>query len=825
MTKNTSVRRGLSVLAAACLAVGAAGVTSMPAYAEATSAAEAAMVPVDLTRIVDSREAVGVAKAPENNEVMQIQVTGEVDTVSGTTKAKKTVVPAGASAVVLNMTAVDAKSGGYFTAWKNGDARPSTSNINFMQGDIVANGAVVPLDSSGKISVFARGSADILLDVAGYYRDGTYTASTPSRFFDSRLTADGVVKARSITRVDVGEEGDLVTLNVTVDGAKAGGYITAWPTVEDATTVKTPSIAGMPQTSNLNYATGQTVANTVQVKAGKKGYVSLYSMSETNLIVDKVRGVTKQDCATDNATTAEYCATTLSSPAQRVMDTRVALGSSAKTGYRNLDLLSTASSADNLGSIVLNVTVANPKAPGFIAIGPNLEKNGVSTSVLNYKAGQVMANRVTIPASYAGELQVYSHSETDIIVDVLGYTKTPTLTGADAPANAKLDLSKAKSTTVYKLDDGLDVPILGTTAILLDNMVDGLADMDGNGARTTAGNIDAAGERTFIDGTEATIVDAAGKETKVTLTDHSTDVKNNESFAAAADGKADYKMVPLGDLAAGDYTLRVPLKTDHTDAANVKKGTYETTFTVSKSMGLGAPTGYKTVAQEFNITAPGGGAATTDSVYKVNEKTYTLPHGEAKDAAGWDKNIHDDVDANKPSGVTSATDANNATDKITLTTTAANGKSVTEAPKPSVTTSGTKALAFTPVGSAVKSHWDVATTAGSVEANKLPLVKTALAANKITSYEVPATAVNVTPPQKLEVKLPAAFDNTTKATWMVGKKDVKAAATVPFASSSVTVTAPSRSDFSTAKLPLTQEVTLKLAKGTSDVVVLKIMLK
>lgn len=596
MTKNTSVRRGLSVLAAACLAVGAAGVITMPAAHAATpnNAAEAAMVPTPLTRIVDSREAVGVAKAPENNEVLEIQVTGEVDTVSGSTKAKKVVVPAGAAAVVLNMTAVEAKSAGYFTAWENGQSRPSTSNINFMQGDIVANGAVVPLDSNGKISVFARGSADILLDIAGYYRADTYSAATPSRYFDSRLTEGGAVKARSITRVDVGDEGDLVTLNITADGAKAGGYITAWPTVEDATTVKTPSIAGMPQTSNLNYAEGQTVANTVQVVAGKEGYVSLFSLAETNLIVDKIKGIDKPvaDCTTDDGTTALYCATVLSSPAERVMDTRVNLGSDKKTGYRNLNVLSLAgSSPDTLGSITLNVTVADAQADGFVAIGPNLEANGVSTSVLNYKAGQVMANRVTIPASYAGALQVYTHSATDVIVDVLGYTKTPSV----SPAAAQVDAKAVKGAAV--------------------------SDVDLKNGGTVVGTNDSIGGKSAIAIATADDVLADGfKLSGTTVTLKSPEDPTFSKEISLTDGATGYKMMKLDGLASGKYKAYVPLAADTANATSAKLDSYMAMFSFNV-LGLDIATDENTVAT--TAIADAAVADATGYTVKVDGKNIT----------------------------------------------------------------------------------------------------------------------------------------------------------------------------------------------------------
>ena len=52
-------------------------------------------------------------------------------------------VPAGAVAVAINLTAVDATSPTYVTAWPGGQAQPSTSNLNPVPGLAVPNLAIV----------------------------------------------------------------------------------------------------------------------------------------------------------------------------------------------------------------------------------------------------------------------------------------------------------------------------------------------------------------------------------------------------------------------------------------------------------------------------------------------------------------------------------------------------------------------------------------------------------------------------------------------------------------------------------------------------------
>ena len=66
-----------------------------------------------------------------------------------------------------------------------------------------------------------------------------------------------------------------MTLNVTSTGSLGGGFVTVYP-------CGTPR----PNTSNVNFAPGSTVANAVTSKVGADGSVCIYSDAATHLIVD-----------------------------------------------------------------------------------------------------------------------------------------------------------------------------------------------------------------------------------------------------------------------------------------------------------------------------------------------------------------------------------------------------------------------------------------------------------------------------------------------------------------------------------------------------------
>ena len=83
-------------------------------------------------------------------------------------------IPAGAKAVSANLTIVSPQSAGVLTVYPGDAQLPLASTLNFSPGQVRANSAMLKLagDGSGTIRVTAAmsGSADLLLDVNGYYQ-------------------------------------------------------------------------------------------------------------------------------------------------------------------------------------------------------------------------------------------------------------------------------------------------------------------------------------------------------------------------------------------------------------------------------------------------------------------------------------------------------------------------------------------------------------------------------------------------------------------------------------------------------------------------------
>src|ERR1039458_2840266 len=175
-SRHMPIRLGVGLIAAAGLLLGplaiAASATAAP---HATTPVMGSYVSVTPFRITDTRPGSGQPNAGKTfaaGATLNVQVTG-----LGT-------VPAGASAAVLNVTAVFPTASGFLTVFPAGITMPTGSSRTWRRGAAVANLVTVPLSATGMVSIFNHaGSTNVVVDVEGYY---TSTASTDgSGLYDS----------------------------------------------------------------------------------------------------------------------------------------------------------------------------------------------------------------------------------------------------------------------------------------------------------------------------------------------------------------------------------------------------------------------------------------------------------------------------------------------------------------------------------------------------------------------------------------------------------------------------------------------------------------
>jgi hypothetical protein len=166
MSNSNSLRIRWAAIGAA-IAVSLGGGTMLIANAS-NNVGTSAFAPVDPIRVLDTRADGKVGALDGSGDPRTLQVTGTILTNAGT----QTVVPIGATAVVMNVTVVDGEagnSGGYVTVYPCG-TRPTSSNLNFVQGQTIPNAVTTSISASGHVCFYVYGKANLLADVVGYYQ-------------------------------------------------------------------------------------------------------------------------------------------------------------------------------------------------------------------------------------------------------------------------------------------------------------------------------------------------------------------------------------------------------------------------------------------------------------------------------------------------------------------------------------------------------------------------------------------------------------------------------------------------------------------------------
>jgi hypothetical protein len=78
-------------------------------------------------------------------------------------------VPAAAQAYSMNVTVVPPAALEYLTAWPTGQTQPGVSTLNSVEGQVVANAAIVPAGTGGAVSIYVSNTSDVILDINAYF--------------------------------------------------------------------------------------------------------------------------------------------------------------------------------------------------------------------------------------------------------------------------------------------------------------------------------------------------------------------------------------------------------------------------------------------------------------------------------------------------------------------------------------------------------------------------------------------------------------------------------------------------------------------------------
>ena len=179
---------------------------------------------------------------------------------------------------------------------------------------------------------------------------------------------------------------------MTVTNTPEAGWLRAWPCGQT-----------IPDTSNLNYAAGQTVANGALLALGERGRLCFQATTEVDVIVD----VTGWQGAGGSLGFS-------SNGPQRLFDSRTT-GSQVSAAT----IVWVSIPGKNPKAATLNITAVQPTSDGHITVWPCDQAHPV-TSSLNFSAGDVIANSVTVGVSTKGQVCMDSSVNTDLVIDLAG---------------------------------------------------------------------------------------------------------------------------------------------------------------------------------------------------------------------------------------------------------------------------------------------------------------------------------------------------------------------------------------------------------------------
>jgi hypothetical protein len=242
---------------------------------EGTNTSGLEFYPLTPCRVADTRNATGPLGGPS--------LTGSGAGRAFPVQSSACGIPSTAKAYSLNITAVPRGGLGYLTTWPTGQAQPVVSTLNSSTGAVTANAAIVPAGGGGDVSIFVSDTADVILDVNGYFAPpatgglSLYTV-TPCRALDTRNGAgdfDGVlaVPVHGSTCAPPATAQAYV-LNATVVPERSLSYLTLWAAGE-----------AQPGVSTLNTSDGAVTSNMAIVPTTNGG-VDAFSTDSTQFILD-----------------------------------------------------------------------------------------------------------------------------------------------------------------------------------------------------------------------------------------------------------------------------------------------------------------------------------------------------------------------------------------------------------------------------------------------------------------------------------------------------------------------------------------------------------
>ncbi len=331
-------------------------------------------------------------------------------------------VPDGVPAAVINITSAQPLAAGFFTVFPCDQDRPTTSVLNYVPGQNLANEIIAPLSDAGLVCVFASASSHLIVDVVGYVpTNSPYRATAPSRMLDTRegaetvdgdFSGDGFVAAGSqfelqITgRVGIPQGAAAAVVNITAINPNAGGFITVHPCVDP-----------VPNASSLNHVAGINRANEIIAKLSSTGTICIDNSAGLDLAVDLVGWLP----AAASFTPTDPARFVDTRPGATTEDGRLeGFGALSLGQTLRVKIAGRGDVPDVATAAVVNIAAVNPAALGFFTVW-NCDGNPPNASSLNFVAGSNGSSEIIAGLNTSGEMCVFTSAATQLLVDVVGY--------------------------------------------------------------------------------------------------------------------------------------------------------------------------------------------------------------------------------------------------------------------------------------------------------------------------------------------------------------------------------------------------------------------
>jgi hypothetical protein len=361
------------------------------------------------------------------------------------------VVPSTASAVVINLTAVNSTARTFLTVYPSDQSRPIASSLNLTSPLPVANLVTVQLGLESPVGSLIttqgikiyndNGTVDVIADLEGYFTPlsgSGYTPAAPCRIFDTRGPVGLCSGAATVRKAKIGPGASLtvkvtgldgisaanvtaVVLNLTAVNATGRTYEKAYPTGSAA-----------PLASNLNVNSALPVANLVTVKVGTGGRITIYNFGgQVDLLADLA------GYYTSSGGKSYYPITPC-----RAVDSRIGHGDCTPNSLPVLGALQATIPVQLLmlgvgplpasvlapivSAVTFNLTVVNATKPTYFTVFPADHTRPLASNInvpnANPLSNQVIVGLGALGTGKAGVIQVQNAAgSAQFIMDIAGY--------------------------------------------------------------------------------------------------------------------------------------------------------------------------------------------------------------------------------------------------------------------------------------------------------------------------------------------------------------------------------------------------------------------